>query len=108
MEATDPDRAESFEQDLLWSVLDQDAVPHILTMARDHWGLDAETAWGALRQQAAVGRLHAYHGGLGPNTPVDLSTLSLEEAGGDFMLFVEPTEGTHARLAEISAEAAKG
>jgi hypothetical protein len=100
MESTDTKRARSFEQDLLWSVLDQDAVPHILNMARDHWGLDAATAWAALQQQAVLGRLRAYRG-MGPFTPADLAALSLAEAAQDFVLFVEPTEATHARLAEL-------
>ena len=93
-------RAHSFEQDLLWSVLDQDAVPHILEMAHDHWGVDAAAAWAALREQATLGRLNAYRG-TGPFTPVDLTKTRFEEAGQDYEVFVEPTKATHARLSEI-------
>jgi hypothetical protein len=105
-ESTDTKRAQSFEQDLLWSVLDQDGVPHILSMARDHWGLDAATAWALLQQQAALARLRAYRG-VGSFTSVDLATLSLDKVAQDFLLFVEPTEATHSRLAEIAAEITK-
>ena len=96
-------QAHSFEQDLLWSVLDQDAVPHILEMARDHWGVDAATAWAALREQATLGRLKAYRG-TGPFIPVDFTKIRFEGAGQDYELFVEPTEATHARLSEIGVE----
>ena len=95
-------RASSLEQDLLWSVLDQDAVPSILAMARDHWGVDAATAWAALGRQAAVGRLRAYRG-TGPFTPVDLAHVALAEAEQNHDLFVEPTEATHQRLREVGA-----
>ncbi len=96
-------RAHSFEQDLLWSVLDQDAVPCILEVARDHSGVDAAVAWAALREQAVLGRLRAYRG-TRPFTLVDLMTTRLEDAGQDYGLFVEPTQATHARLSEIGAE----
>ncbi len=97
-------RAHSFEQNLLWSVLDQDAVPHILEMARNHWGVDAAAAWAALREQAVLGRLRAYRG-TGPFTPIDLAHVLLDDAAQDYKLFVEPTEATRARLNEIGAEA---
>lgn len=93
-------RATSFEQDLLWSVLDQDAVPHILAMAHGHWGLNSEAAWAAVQQQAARGRLRAYRDD-GSFTPVDPALLSLDEVAQDYQLFVEPTDATHARLKEI-------
>ena len=98
-------RARSLEQDLLWSVLDQDAVPSILAMARDHWSVDAAVAWAALERQAALGRLRAYRG-TGPFTPVDLAQVAFAEAEQDHELFVEPTEATHLRLREIGAETA--
>jgi hypothetical protein len=98
-------KARSFEQDLLWSVLDQDAVPHILAMAHDSWGLDSAAAWTALREQATLGRLRAYRNEGSP-APVDLAQAPLDEAGQDYKLFVEPTEATFARLREIGAESA--
>ena len=97
-------RARSFEQDLLWSVLDQDAIPDILAMARDHWSMDTTAAWAALVQQAALSRLRAYRG-TGPFRPVDLARTLLTEAARDYELFVEPTEATRLRLNEIGAEA---
>jgi len=85
-------------------VLDQDAVPHILEMAREHWGVDAAAAWAALRQQAALGRLGAYRG-TGPFTVVDLAEVLLDDAAQDYELFIEPTEATRARLIEIGGGA---
>jgi hypothetical protein len=99
--------AASFEQDLLWSVLDQDAVPHILEMARSHWGMDAATAWTALQEQARLGRLKSYRG-TASSRPVDLTRTSLAEAAQDYELFVEPTEGTHTRLNEFGSVAVRG
>ena len=97
--------ARSFEQDLLWSVLDQDAVPHVLAMACDNWGVDADAAWAELVRQAALGRLRAYRGPE-PDASVDLARTPLDEATQDYELFVEPTEATFARLSEIGAEVA--
>jgi hypothetical protein len=84
-------RARSFDQDLLWSILDQDAVPQILEMARRNWNIDAATAWKALQQQAADGRIRAYRG-LESFQPVDLTLVSLNDVSQDFELFVEPTD----------------
>ena len=84
-------RARSFEQDLLWSILDQDAVPQILEMARRNWNIDAATAWRALQRQAAQGRLRAYRG-LEAFQLVDLTLASLDDVAQDFELFVEPTD----------------
>ena len=53
-------RARSFEQDLLWSVLDQDAVPHIITMARDNWSIEPLTAWHELGKQNSQGCLPGF------------------------------------------------
>lgn len=97
-------RASSFEQDLLWSVLDQDAVPHILAMAHSHWGINFEAAWAVLQQQAALGRLRTYRDG-GSFTPVDPASLSLDKVAQDYQLFVEPTDATLVRLREIGAQA---
>ena len=97
-------QASSFEQDLLWSVLDQDSVPHILDMAREHWTLDPAAAWAAIQAQSTAGRLRAYREAE-PERAVDLSQTSLEDARRDFGLFVEPTEATHARLGELSGGA---
>lgn len=33
--------ASSFKQGLLWSVLDQDALPDILNIAHEYWDIDA-------------------------------------------------------------------
>ncbi len=104
MEGSYDGRAASLEHDLLRSVLDQDAVPQILTMARDNWGVDTAGAWAALQQQAALGRLRAYRG-LGPYTAVDLTQASLEDVAEDPEVFVEPTDGTFARLNEIWTQA---
>ncbi len=93
-------RATSFEQDLLRCVLDQDAVPQILEMARDVWGLDAAAAWAALQQQAALGRLRAYRGA---GEAADLTRASLHGVEQDHQLFVEPTDQTFARLAELQS-----
>ena len=98
-------RACSFEQDLLWSILDQDAVPQILEMARRNWNIDAATAWNALQQQAAEGRLRAYRG-LQSFQPVDLTVVSLNDVSQDFELFVEPTDLVRNNISE--AEAGKG
>lgn len=95
-------RAASFEQDLLWSVLDQDAVPNILEMARFRWGIGTETAWVELCKQAALGRLHAYIDA-GSITPVDLVQLGLEDSAENHFLFVEPTEETQRRLNVLAA-----
>lgn len=95
-------KAQSFEQDLLWSVLDQVAVEHILAMARDNWGLNAAAAWPAIQEQARLGRLSAYRDEGSP-VPVDLTQISLDTAGQDHVLFVEPTEATFTRLREIGA-----
>jgi hypothetical protein len=95
-------KARTFEQDLLWSVLDHVAVEHILAMARDDWGLDAATAWAAVQEQARLGRLRAYR----ESVPVDLTKMTLDQAAEDHVLFVEPTEATFARLNEMP-EAAK-
>ncbi len=86
-------RAGSFEQDLLWSILDQDAVPQIFDMARTNWNVDAASAWTALLEQAQLGRLRAYRG-TGPFVPVDLNQLSVGDVAQDHALFVEPTEAT--------------
>ncbi len=104
MDSSHETRACSFEQDLLWSVLDQDSVPHISQMARDHWGIDAADAWASLRRHAALDRLRANIVGAAPSVTADLSQLSLEDAGRDYELFVAPTAATFARLNEISAE----
>jgi hypothetical protein len=95
-------RARSFEQDLLWSILDQDAVPQILEMARRNWNIDAATAWNALQQQAAEGRLRAYRG-LKSFQPVDLTLVSLNDASQDFELFVEPTDLVRNDISEAEA-----
>ena len=97
-------QASSFEQDLLWSVLDQDAVPHVLDMAREHWTLDPVAAWAAIQAQSASGRLRAYREAE-PERAVDLSQVALDDVRQDFELFVEPTEATHARLGELSGGA---
>jgi hypothetical protein len=96
-------RAASLEQDLLWSVLDQDSVPNILAMASHNWKAASPAAWAALLQAEAFGRLRAYRGE-GPFTTVDLTQVPLEMAAHDHELFVEPTEKTHARLNDISKE----
>jgi len=100
-------RACSFEQDLLWSVLDQDAVADILAMARDNWGMEALVAWNEIGQQGAHGRLRAYRG-TAPSVSVNLAQVLPDHAMQDYDLFVEPTKGTFARLSEISASAGKG
>ncbi len=97
-------RALSFEQDLLWSVLDQDAIPHILVMAADNWAIKAASAWSELQRQAALGQLRAYHG-VEPSAYVELAQVSLEDAMQDLDLFVEPTEATRTRLRQIDAGA---
>ena len=98
-------RARSFEQDLLWSILDQDAVPHILTMARNNWHVDEQAAWAALVQQFTLGRLSAYRGVDG-NPVVDLMQCSGDDVREDYHLFVEPTDATFTRLHEIGGEKA--
>ena len=95
-------RACSLEQDILWAVLDQDAVPHILNMARTNWAADPATAWSALQCQAGLGRLLAYRR-TGPYVPVDLTRVTFEEASQDGALFLEPTNMTRERLGEIAA-----
>ncbi len=92
--------ARSFEQDLLWSVLDQDAVPQILSMAKSHWGMDISAGWTELQRQAELGHLRAYRSAEYA-AYVDLGQLSIDEATRDFNLFVEPTESTRTRLREI-------
>jgi hypothetical protein len=67
-------------------------------MARDHWGLDAAAAWAAVQQQAALGRLRGYRG---TGDAFDLMRASLGQVRLDHELFVEPTEVTFARLAEL-------
>lgn len=75
-------KAPTFEQDLLWSVLDHVAVEHNLAMAHDSWGVDAAAAWAAVQAQARLGRLVAYRGE-GSHPPVDLAQMSLYEARHD-------------------------
>jgi len=104
METPYTKKAPTFEQDLLWSVLDQVAVEHILAMAHDSWGVDPAAAWAAIQEQAKLGRLSAYRGGGSP-TSVDLARISLDEASQDHWLFVEPTKATFTRLNEIGGEA---
>ncbi len=85
--------AGSFEQNLLWSILDQDAVPQIFDMARENWDVDAASAWAALLKQGQYGRLRAYRG-TGPFVAVELKQLSVGDVAQDHELFVEPTEAT--------------
>lgn len=98
-------RARSFEQDLLWSVLDGDAVPHVVAMARERWGVGAAAAWDELVRQGALGRLRAYRG-TGPYEDVDLSRADRSTCEADHGLVLEATEGTLARLNEIAASGA--
>jgi hypothetical protein len=105
MDRTSTTSARSFEQDLLWSVLDQDAVPDILGMARTNWNVGGPAAWAELRRQAALGRLRANRG-VEPSTPVDLAQLPPEQGMEDQELFVEPTEATFTRLNELAGAAA--
>lgn len=100
-------QASSFEQDLLWSVLDQDAMPHILDMAREHWKLGPDAAWAVIQAQSAAGRLRAYRG-IEPGPYVDLSQAALKDVRQDFELFVEPTEATKNRLGELSGAGTPG
>lgn len=97
-------RACSFEQDLLWSVLDQDDVAHILAMARDNWDMETLAAWNEVGQQGAHGRLRAYRR-TAPYVSVDLAQVLPDQAMQDYDLVVEPTKETFARLNKISASA---
>ena len=89
--------ARSFEQDMLWSVLDQDAVSAILARAQERWGLSAEQALAFLTRSEMAGHLVTYRG-TGPYTTVDLSQLSPEQAQAAHDVFVEATPGTLTRL----------
>jgi hypothetical protein len=56
----------SFEQDLLWSVLDQDAIPHILVMAADNWAIKA---LGGQSKPHTCGQLKTAHRSVGTSKP---------------------------------------
>ncbi|MDR3617373.1 MAG: hypothetical protein P4L53_27705 [Candidatus Obscuribacterales bacterium] len=92
----------TFEQEVLWSVLDQDSLQHLLICAKNYWKIDSEEALEVLWKLMSDGCFALYEYDEN-NVPVEVfaEKLSPDYQGDRFLTFFEPTEKTFARLREI-------
>ena len=94
----------SFEQELLWFVLDHDTLAGVMALAENRWGLTPALALEEFKLQWRCGRLSAAR--RNPQTgvadlPVDVEKLTPDQAKTSYDTFMSATEETFRRINEV-------